>query len=162
MKAASLVAGDDGQQERVQRFMEKGKSLKEAIEAEGEQQKAMLEQSLREGAGRDAYEKRLAELAIVLDAAELASYEPTMEWHSHAPSRAQMDALERSGVDTLAITSKGLASEVLAKIAQRRTDGRATIKQVRYARRLGHPEPETLTFLAATAWINEHARARAA
>jgi superfamily II DNA/RNA helicase len=162
MTAASLVARDDAHEMRIADLMKDGLSLAEATNEEEQATKRSLAdrlaKSIRKASGREAYEKRLAELAVVLDFAELASYEPTMRWHSHAPSDAQLAALERAGVDAAAIKTKGLASEVLGKLGERRAKGLATIKQVRFARRLGHPAPEELTFAAATAWLDQHAR----
>ena len=161
MSAASLVASDDAQQERVSQLMARGRSLKEAIEEDAGQQRAKLARSLHEAAGRNAYEKRLAELAVELDCVDLASYEPTMRWHSDKPSEKQLEALDRAGVDCSTISCKGLASDVLEKLAERRAKGLATLKQVRYARRLGHPAPETLSFEEARAWL-ERAKTMAA
>ena len=155
MTAASLVALDDKQEKRVSELMNDGLGLEEA--------KNCLAEALAAASMREAYEKRLAELAFALDYAELASYEPTMRWHHHKPSEAQIAALIKAGVEISAITSKGLASEVLGKMAERRAKGLATIKQVRFARGLGHPAPETLSFAMASAWLNEHStRSRAA
>jgi hypothetical protein len=166
MTAASLVARDDAHEQRLDDLIGDGLSLAEAMDAEEQAAKETLADSLtksmREASKRKAYERRLAELALVLNVAELASYEPTMAWHSQPPSDKQMKALENAGVDTASIWCKGLASAVLEKLAERRKQDLATFKQIRYARRLGHPAPETLSFMAATDWLNEHARARAA
>ena len=51
---------------------------------------------------------------------------------------------------------------VMDKLARRRKQDLATFKRIRYARRLGHPAPERLTFADASVWLNDHARARAA
>jgi hypothetical protein len=110
---------------------------------------------MREASKRQAYERRLAELALVLNVPELASYEPTMRWHSQPPSDKQLKALDHAGIDTAPIWCKGLASAVMDKLAERRKQDLATFKQVRYARALGHPAPEILTFAGASEWINE-------
>ncbi|MFZ1108465.1 MAG: DEAD/DEAH box helicase [Rhodomicrobium sp.] len=163
MSASSLVARDDMHEKRVADLMEHGLTLKEAVEAEEQAAKASLADSLarsmKEASRRTAYERRLAELALVLNVAELASYEPTMAWHSQPPSDKQLKALDHAGIDPSAIWCKGLASAVMDKLAERRKHDLATFKQARYARRLGHPSPETLTFADASIFINERMRA---
>jgi superfamily II DNA or RNA helicase len=159
MTAASLVARDDAHEKRVADLMEDGFSLEEAIEAEEEAQKRSLADSLarsmKEASKRAAYERRLAELALTFNDMGLANYEPTMRWHSQPPSDKQLKALDSAGIDTAPIWCKGLASAVMDKLAERRGKDLATFKQVRYARALGHPAPETLTFAGASQWINE-------
>ena len=153
MSAASLAAADDEQQKRVEKLMRRGLSMKAAVEADAAAEKDRLKEALRMSARRNPYLKRLAELAIELDDMGLASWEPTMGWHHEQPSAAQIFALERAGIPSDTIRSRGLASAVLDRLAQRRALGLATVKQVRYARMLGHPAPEELSFADASAWI---------
>ena len=54
--------------------MARGLSLEEAVEAEAKDAKNRLAEALAAASMREAYEKRLAELALALDCAELASY----------------------------------------------------------------------------------------
>ncbi len=117
---------------------------------------------MKEASKRQAYERRLAELALVFNVAELANYEPTMAWHSQPPSDKQLKALDNAGIETAAIWCKGFASAILDKLAERRKQDLATFKQVRYARALGHPAPETLSFAGASEWINAQTGMRAA
>jgi superfamily II DNA or RNA helicase len=159
MTAASLVARDDTHEKRVADLMEDGLSLKEAVEAEEQATKRSLADSLaksmKEASKRQAYERRLAELALTFNDMGLANYEPTMRWHSQPPSEKQLKALDNAGIDTASIWCKGFASAILDKLAERRKQDLATVRQVRYARALGHPAPETLTFVGASEWINE-------
>lgn len=158
MSAASLVARDDTHEKRVADLMERGLTLKEAVEAEEQAAKKTLADSLaksmREASKRTAYERRLAELALTFGDIGLASYEPTMRWHAQPPTEKQLKALDLAGIDAALISCKGFASAVMDRLAERRKQDLATFKQVRYARALGHPAPETLTFAAASEWIN--------
>ena len=159
MTAASLVARDDAHEKRVSGLMGDGLSLEDAVEAEEQEAKRSLADSLarsmKEASKRQAYERRLAELALTFGDIGLANYEPTMRWHQEKPSEAQIAALQRAGIDVASIWCKGLASAIMDKLFERRKQDLATFRQMRYARRLGHPAPETLSFVAATAWINE-------
>ena len=54
---------------------------------------------------------------------------------------------------------KGLASRIIDRLMWRRAKGLATLKQVRYLRRLGHPHPERAPFEEASDWISLQRRA---
>jgi len=162
MNAASIVAADDAQEAAVAKRLAAGRSITEAVAEANAEQKAKLAEALANSGARAGYEKRLAELALELDFAELQTYEPVMRWHREKPSVAQLAALEKAGISPAAITCKGLASEVLGKLAERREKGLATVKQVRFARRLGHPAAETLSFMEASAWLGKRVPARGA
>ena len=153
MHAASLVATDGEQEARVTKLMRRGLSMQASVQADAAAEKDRLKEALRRAARRNPYQRRLAELAIELDDIGLASWEPTMPWHHERPSTKQLAALEQAGISADTIGSRGLASAVLDRLAQRRLQGLATLKQVRYARMLGHTAPEELTFAEASAWI---------
>jgi superfamily II DNA or RNA helicase len=158
MRASSLVAEDDKQAQRIAELMDTGRTLTEASQDATEERKRALAEQITASGKRSGYEKKLADLALALDDAGLADWEPTMGWHSEAPTAKQLAALENMGVDIAIISSKGQACYVMDRLMKRRNDDLATLKQIRYARRLGHPEPEKLTFAEMSAWLNENAK----
>jgi hypothetical protein len=94
------------------------------------------------------------ELAVSLNEAALADYVPTMRWQADAPTSKQLDVLEKFGLDTTAIVTKGHASLILDRLITRRKLGLATPKQVRVMRRYGHQRPEIATFEEAKAFLD--------
>jgi hypothetical protein len=94
------------------------------------------------------------ELAISLNEAALADYVPTMAWQAGAPTSKQLDVLQKFGLDTVNIQSKGHASLILDRLITRRKLGLATPKQVRVMRRHGHQRPEIATFEEAKAFLD--------
>ena len=91
------------------------------------------------------------------------------KWSERPSKPATLDAemaKERhdlvKNVDPNLIWCRGLASAVMDKLVERRNKGLSTFKQARYARALGHPAPETLTFAGAAEWINSQTGMRAA
>jgi superfamily II DNA or RNA helicase len=159
-----LAAANADQAARIKHKLAEGLDLTSAIKEAEREAKIELEKTLREYAGRTGYERCLGELALELGDAELAGFEPVFGWHSEQPTPKQLGMLLKCGVpaDTVAaIQLKGHASEIISHIVKRRDAGLATLKQVRYARRLGHTQPELLGFEEAKAWIDRKLEGRA-
>jgi hypothetical protein len=94
------------------------------------------------------------ELAVTLNEAALAEYVPTMAWQAQSPTSKQLDVLQKFGLDTVSVLSKGHASLLLDRLITRRKLGLATPKQVRVMRRYGHGRPETATFEEAKQFLD--------
>lgn len=154
LTAADLVAEDDKNAARIARRLRQGLDLTEAVEAANRDHRDDLAAHLAQSSLRTGYEVTLAELALSLDFPALEDWEPSLHWHSAEASPAQIAALEKAGVNTATITSRGLAHELMDCIKRRREKGLATLKQVRLIRRLGHPCPESETFQGASQWID--------
>jgi hypothetical protein len=77
-----------------------------------------------------------------------------MKWQADAPTAKQLDVLEKFGLNTMSILTKGHASLLLDRLITRRKHGLATPKQVRVLRRYGHQRPELATFEEAKAFLD--------
>lgn len=60
----------------------------------------------------------------------LADYEPVFEWQKAPPSEKQLDAIERFGVDSSLVESRGFAAALMDRLIARSKSGLATVKQV--------------------------------
>lgn len=156
LSPADLAAETDADAAGISDLMEEGRTLAEAAKQLKENRRMKLADQLREASTRSPYEKKLAELSILLGDEDLGDWEPTAFWHTQQASDRQMEVLKNMGVDLDLIQNKGHASHVLDCLMKRRDNQLGTLKQVRYARRLGHPEPERLTFQQLSAWIDQN------
>jgi hypothetical protein len=77
-----------------------------------------------------------------------------MQWQAQSPTSKQLDVLQKFGLDTVGIQTKGHASLILDRLITRRKLGLATPKQVRVMRRYGHQRPETATFEEAKQFLD--------
>lgn len=59
------------------------------------------------------------------------------EWEEDEPTSKQIATLEKYGLDTTQITTKGLASRILDILENRRKEGLSTIKQIKLLERYG-------------------------
>ena len=84
------------------------------------------------------------ELFSLLDDIGLADYEPTFDWEVDDATRAQIEALEKFGVDAEGM-SKGYACAVMSRLISRSSNHLATIKQIRTLKRFGY-DPAGWTF----------------
>jgi superfamily II DNA or RNA helicase len=157
LSVADLSAENEAQAKRVSRAMRvHGMDLAEAMAADAEERRRQLAEALEQQSRRTPYEREIAQLALALDCVELQTWEPTFAWHRERPTEKQLSALDSCGVDAGAIRYRGIASEIMDRIVQRRAAGLATLKQVKLMRRMGHPEPERATFTEAREWITAH------
>ena len=68
---------------------------------------------------------------------DLADYEPTMPAEMAPPSKAQLEMLEKRGINPDTITCAGQASFLIDKLIKRQRAGLATPKQIRFLERKG-------------------------
>jgi superfamily II DNA or RNA helicase len=154
MRPANLIADDE----------EDAKALTEKLGAEGDLEEAREEvnadrtrslmELLRDNRQRKGSVLDPLELAVSLNEAALADYVPVMKWQADAPTAKQLDVLEKFGLNTMSILTKGHASLLLDRLITRRKHGLATPKQVRVLRRYGHQRPELATFEEAKAFLD--------
>ena len=157
LSPADLAAETDDDAAGLKEIMKsKGTTISEAVEELKEQRRLGLAEKLREASTRSAYEKKLAELSLLLGDDDLQTWEPTARWHEEAATQRQIEVLTGMGIDVKVIKSKGLASHMMDQLMKRREQQLGTLKQVRYARRLGHPEPERVTFHELSSWIGQN------
>lgn len=94
------------------------------------------------------------EFSLNCDDLETAEFEPEFGWEQEPPSEQQMAALDRAGIESHDIATRGQAAKVLDLIATRRRKGLATPKQLRLLKRFNHPNPANATFGEAGQFID--------
>lgn len=97
----------------------------------------------------------LEEVAIALHQPDIVDYEPTMGWHSMPPTAKQVELLKKQRIPEEAIKSRGHATELINRIFARRNLRLASINQVIWLRRLGHPHPAAATFKEAKQFLEQ-------
>ena len=86
------------------------------------------------------------QFALSICSEDLANYEPVMAHEMGPASKAQLDFIEKSGVNPDEVTCAGYASKLIERIKRRRTLGLATPKQVRMLERKGFNHVGEWTF----------------
>ena len=154
MRPANLIAEDEADAKALTEKIGAEGDLEEAREEVNADRTRSLTDRLRANQTRSGSVLDPIELAISLNEAALADYVPTMAWQAGAPTFKQLDVLQRFGLDTINIQTKGHASLILDRLITRRKLGLATPKQVRVMRRHGHQRPEIATFEEAKAFLD--------
>ena len=78
-----------------------------------------------------------------------------MEWESQPISPKQQEVLDNFGLDSEAIASKGMASQILDRVMTRRRKlNLASPKQLKWLIRFKHPSPHTATFTEAGLFLD--------
>jgi len=154
MRPANLIAEDEADAKALTEKIGAEGDLEEAREEVNADRTRSLTDRLRANQSRSGSVLDPIELAISLNEAALADYVPTMAWQAGAPTSKQLDVLQKFGLDTVNIQSKGHASLILDRLITRRKLGLATPKQVRVMRRYGHQRPEIATFEEAKAFLD--------
>lgn len=141
-RPAQLIAPDTKTAERMTRIMQERKepiSLEEAL-------KEALERNLRKNVDRKSRDFFLVDLSRNLGDSELAIYEPTFKWEKEQVTEKQLHFIEALGIkDTKAITTKGLANQIINKLKTRRDNGLASIGQIKYLKGYGFQKVELWT-----------------
>ncbi len=154
MRPANLIAEDEADAKALTEKLGREGDLEEAREEVNADRTRSLTDRLIQNRTRNGSVLDPLELAVTLNEAALAEYVPTMAWQAQAPTDKQLDVLQKFGLDTMGILSKGHASMILDRLITRRQLGLATPKQVRVMRRYGHRQPETATFEEAKAFLD--------
>lgn len=89
-------------------------------------------------------------MAGILDQPELLEYKPRTKWESAMPTEAQLETLERIGINPMTVKSKGQASKIIATIKERRHKNLATPKQVAFLQQRGESNAQKMTFVDAS------------
>lgn len=93
-------------------------------------------------------------MAGILDQPDLLDYQPRTKWENELPTEAQLETLQRVGINPLTVTSKGQASALIGKIKERRHKKLATPKQVAFLQQRGFTHAHNMTFIDASDKIN--------
>lgn len=97
----------------------------------------------------------LEEVAIALHQPDIVDYEPTMGWQSMRPTEKQIELLQRQRIPEDVIKNRGHATELINRIFARRDQRLASINQVIWLRRMGHPNPAAATFMEAKSFLDK-------
>jgi superfamily II DNA or RNA helicase len=90
---------------------------------------------------------------------DLIDYEPSFGWEMSPATDAQLDAIERAGLDPSSVPNAGLASKLLDRLRVRRHSGLSTPKQIRLLERKGFRHVGQWSFEAANRMITAIAAA---
>ena len=154
MRPANLIAEDEADAKALTEKLGGEGDLEEAREEVNADRTRSLTERLSQNRTRRGSVLDPLELAVTLNEAALAEYVPTMAWQAQSPTSKQLDVLQKFGLDTMGVISKGHASLILDRLITRRKLGLATPKQVRMMRRYGHGRPETASFVEAKQFLN--------
>ena len=155
IKPASLIARDADEAEEITSALGACGDLEKAQADVAADRTRRLQERLRENAKRKSRTFDALEFAVSIADPDLADFVPTMEWHGDPITPKQADMINRWGIDPMSIRCKGQASAIIDRLLLRRDLGLATAKQVRWLRKLGHPQPELATFAEASAFLSE-------
>ena len=131
-----------------------------AISDAEEERRNALANALKQQAGKKQKLVNPLEVFSILDDIDLADYEPVFKWEQEEATEKQIAYLKGLGVDAEGI-SKGFASQIITRAANRRKAGLASLKMVRTLKRFGYANPlewtkedakKKISALAAVGW----------
>lgn len=150
VKPAALVAKDEAIADRIQAMLESGEDIDlieaeaQAVKDEAKAQRDAIEERERALARElSAYREKQRKLVdpiyygLMLDDDFITDYEPVFAWEMEEPTEKQLKALEKCGIRTSAVTTKGLASKLMDLITKRISMNLATPKQMKTLERYG-------------------------
>jgi superfamily II DNA or RNA helicase len=128
-------------------------ALLEAQSVEAERRRQLAEKL----AGSQNKQKKLYDVITVatdLRDVLLTEFVPTMQWHQETPTQGQRDTLEKFGIDSVSVQSRGHASAVIDRLIKRAKLHLATPGQLRWLVKLRHPNPTLASFDEASAFLS--------
>lgn len=150
VKPAALVAKDSKIAERMEKMLEEGEALDlvdieaQAVKEEAQARRdAILERErnlARQLSEQKAKQRKLVDpiyYGLMLDDDFITEYEPTFPWELEEPTEKQLSALEKCGIRTEAVKTKGLACKLLDLISKRIDLNLATPKQMKILTKFG-------------------------
>ena len=160
-KPSSLISKDEDIATRINKKLMDTDSAIDLIEAEESSNRDAIEERER------ALAKQLSEMkkkkqklvdpiqyAFSIEAEDLANYEPTFAWEMGPATDKQIECLEKLGICADEVKNAGLASLLIEKLKNRRNEGLATPRQIRYLEKVGFVHVGLWSFDAATKMIN--------
>lgn len=161
---ASLFCSTERSEKAMNALLGKGEQI-DLITAEQEaehnalqEREASLAQHLERVRTRTGKTVDPLQFALSIAAEDLASYEPVFGWELDKPTAKQLETIRNAGIDSTAITCKGMASAVIDKLMKRREAGLSTPKQIRCLERFGYEHVGTWSFEKASSTIDQLAR----
>jgi superfamily II DNA or RNA helicase len=129
--------------------------LLEAQEAAESDRLESMRKRMAQSARRASKTMDAIELALTLDDDFLAEYAPEMKWQAEPASPKQLACLEKFGIDPQSVRCKGHAGAIMDRLFIRSDLKLATVKQMKWLRKFGHPSPVTATFAEASAFLDK-------
>lgn len=117
-----------------------------------QREKALLSQ-IKKASRKNSKVVSILELAQITGDAKVLDFEPSFPWHELQVTDAQKAALTNCGVDVSDVKNRGMASHLMDALQDRIKKGLASMGQIKYCRKLGHSNPESLTFEQASKYI---------
>ena len=158
-KPSCLVSKDEKTALKIDRLIRKNGEydLMEAEESAArdvlaEREKA-LASAIEGNTGRNGRSVDPIKYALSIMAEDIAEYTPTFEWEKEPPTVRQLEYLSRRGIHTGAISTKGLASMLIDKLAKRSVKGLSTPRQIMYLEGLGYRNVGDWSFRQASSMI---------
>lgn len=171
VKPAALVAKDSKIAERMEKMLEEGEALDlvdieaQAVKEEAQARRdAILERErnlARQLSEQKAKQRKLVDpiyYGLMLDDDFITEYEPTFPWELEEPTEKQLSALEKCGIRTEAVKTKGLACKLLDLISKRIDLSLATPKQMKILTRFGFKNAGSWTKDEASSMITRLSR----
>lgn len=171
VKPAALVAKDSKIAERMEKMLEEGEALDlvdieaQAVKEEAQARRdAILERErnlARQLSEQKAKQRKLVDpiyYGLMLDDDFITEYEPTFPWELEEPTEKQLSALEKCGIRTEAVKTKGLACKLLDLISKRIDLNLATPKQMKILTRFGFKNAGSWTKDEASSMITRLSR----
>lgn len=155
VRPANLIAKDPEEAQQITEALGGDGDLEEAQAEVVADRSRSLQERLRLNSKRPSRIFDAMEFALCIGEPDLAEFVPTMGWHEDPVTPRQIEILGRVGINASTIGCKGQASAIIDKLFLRRDLGLASAKQVRWLRKLGHPNPELATFEEASVFLNE-------
>jgi superfamily II DNA or RNA helicase len=168
IRPAHLVAQTDEQAEEITQLAQTkgGGESQEDLDLENLATEAQSQREEKLRAELEAKAKRKSrtldamEFCLSLHATDAADYEPATQSEAEAPTKSQLETLERNGFYPKDFKFKGHASKILELIYSRQRMNLATPKQLKYLKQFNYPNPETVTFEQASAFLDKRFQSR--
>lgn len=152
-KPASLVAKTKEEEALITQALEKGeKDIADAVEeAENEREAALIREIAANARKAERY-LPIEQVGALLKDKKIREYEPVFGWEKAPVTEGQKRVLDRFG---LKCATKGEASLVMGRLFERSKNKLASVKQLMWLVRFGHPSPETCTAKEAKVFLDE-------
>lgn len=158
IRPAHLVAKSAEEAQFITEAIKKGGAssvdLLDAQDQAEHDREAALKRELARQERKKAKTISIEELAVMLHDADLADWEPTMQWHELPPTEKQTEQLQRWKIDVSGIKTRGQASNLLDKLIRRSRFKLATPNQIKWLRRYGIPNPDQWSMEKASQFLD--------
>ncbi|MFT3992429.1 MAG: DEAD/DEAH box helicase [Luteolibacter sp.] len=153
-KPSSLIAKSEKEEASINEVIAKAESI-DLLEADANavlEREAVLARELARLKTKQRQALSIEEVAILLKDTKMSEYTPVMQWEGAPASPKQREVLAKFGVRCP--ISRGEASLLLDRLFSRSRSNLASIKQLLWLMKMGHPSPLTATGKEAKAFLD--------